>query len=148
MKKLLYLFVLISLVVAKPQRGGFYMKGSFYSDLSLLHYHNNESDSLGFNGMSTLSINARNNNRSFAKVDMAMEIKMPYGAFVQPTTPNDSTVVPVMSDYVIASLDGSVVLVDLRRLYTELYFENLELSVGRQNIDFGVGTIFSPIDKF
>jgi len=86
---------------------------------------------------------------------MALEIKMPYGTFAEnalsmSSLPDDSTSVerPVLSDYVLASLDGSVILLDLRRLYGELYFDKFELSIGRQNIGFGVGSIYSPIDNF
>ncbi len=145
------IIILFATSLFAQQRGGFDMRGSFYSDLSALHFYDSDGkDSLGFSGMSTLAINAKNRNRSSAKVDMALEIKMPYGTFGERSLPDDSTSAagPVLSDYLLASLDGSMILIDLRRLYGELYFDNFELSIGRQNIGFGVGSIFSPVDKF
>lgn len=147
------IFLMIVSALMGQTLGGFETKGSFYSDLSLLHYHNRDAkDSLGFAGMSTLSLNVRNRNRSFAKVDGALEVKMPYGSFDESVTLPDDTVnssdQPLLSDYVIASLDGSYLLLDLRRLYSSLYFENFELSIGRQYIGFGQGMIFSPMDQF
>lgn len=154
-KTFLIFLVIVSALPGQTQ-GGFDTKGSFYSDLSLLHYHNRDAkDSLGFAGMSTLSLNVRNRNRSFAKVDGALEVKMPYGTFDESVTLPDDSVnssdgrdKPLLSDYVIGSLDGSYLLLDLRRLYSSLYFENFELSIGRQYIGFGQGMIFSPMDQF
>ncbi len=146
---LLLLLLFHSFLFARD--GGLETKGSFYSDLSLLHYANSDTnDSLSFSGMSTLNLNIRNRNRSQAKVDGSLEIKMPYGSFESTSMPgeNEEVEIPIMSDYVLASLDGSYLLLDLRRLYAALYFDRVELSFGRQNIDFGEGMIYSPIDLF
>ncbi len=155
MKPLLTIvIIMISTTLFAQEKGEFDTKGSFYSDLSLLHYNNSDTkDSLGFSGMSTLSLNMRNRNRKFAKVDGAFELKLPYGAFNSSVAlPDDSTSdeedQPMVSDYILASLDGSVILLDIRRLYTAFYFDRFELSIGRQNVDFGQGMIFSPIDQF
>jgi hypothetical protein len=149
-KKLLLIAILISSLFAR-EKGGLESKGSFYSDLSLLHYVNSdESDSLGFSGMSTLSLDVKNRNRRHAKVNCAFEIKMPYGDGLEnfPLPGEDGSEDIPLSDFVIASYDRSVLLLDLRRLYAALYFNKFELSVGRQYIGFGQGMIFSPIDLF
>jgi hypothetical protein len=154
MKKQIVICLLVVSTLFAQEKGGFDTKGSFYSDLSLLHYRNSDTkDSLGFSGMSTLSLNMRNRNRKFAKVDGAFELKLPYGAFDNSVSlPDDNTSEeieqPLGSDYILASLDGSVILLDIRRLYSAFYFNQFELSIGRQNIDFGQGMIFSPIDQF
>ncbi len=150
MKQIVLLLLLITLLSAREQ-GGFETKGSFYSDLSLLHYHNSDAaDSLGFSGITTLSLNMRNRNRKHAKVDAAFEIKMPYGnGWDSVPLPGDSGTESIpLSDFILASYDKSVLLLDLRRFYAELYFNRLELSLGRQYIGFGEGQIFSPVDQF
>jgi hypothetical protein len=131
--------------------GGFDTKGSFFSDLSLLYYRNRtDPDSLAFGGMSTLRLDIRNRNRSFAKFDGAIDLKMLYGtgANTAAGASDSSAKLPGMPDFMLMSLDNKVLLLDIRRLYGVLYFKTFELSAGRQNISFGKGTVFSPIDQF
>lgn len=152
-----YVTLLISLffvsqIIAEPTKGGLSLKGSIFSDLSLMHYYNsNERDSLGFGGLTTISLNAKNRNRKHAKVDASIEIKMPYGKGIGSSSTADdssSTDSPIFSDYILFSMDNSILMIDIRRLYLSLYLPFADISIGRQIINFGKGTLFSPISVF
>ena len=127
--------------MAQVEESGLDVQGSFYGDFSVGQWVIPTSkDSAHFSGENALRLNFRNRNRKFAKVDGAFELKMPYGYM--------PSVRAGAGDFVLLSADNLALFLDIRRLYLEMYFKKVEVSVGRKLIDFGKGRIFSPIDKF
>lgn len=133
--------VVSSSVFAQADERGLDLQGSLYGDFSAVHWVNpTTKDSANFLGENVFKFNFSNRNKDFAKVDGAFELKMPYG--YQPLA------LAAPGDFLLLSADNAALLLDVRRLYLEMYFNKVELSVGRKLINFGEGRIFSPLNKF
>ncbi len=63
------------------EKGGLKFKGMMYSELGVLQtYKPDEKDKFDFTGKSVLSLNFKNRNRKFGKVEGSFDIIIPYGA--------------------------------------------------------------------
>lgn len=121
------LLLLVSSVTAKK---GLTFRGSAYADMGAAQYiswSESEMDSLKTGGVNVLELNLKNNNREYGKFEGALDLIVPFGHLAQPDTP---------------------FVMDLRKLYFTLFFERMDLSIGRQIVNFGKGQVFSPIDVF
>ncbi len=114
------LVLLASGALLHAQEAGLEVGGSLLGDVSALQTIG-EDGGLTLGGYSRLTLNAVNANRRFAKVEGSAVVTLPYGGEVD---------------------------LELRRLYLSVYTPLFDLSLGRQIINFGVGTLFSPIDAF
>ncbi len=145
--KLATLFLLLVSACAAAQEQsaqlGLEFHGSIYSDLSLYHYDIMDGDSLVFGGRNTLALNVKNTNREHGKLEASLDIVALYGA-------QADGVFGLVPDAALSlvALEGAPVLLDLRKLYYAIYLPFVDLSVGRQIINFGKGFVFSPLDAF
>ncbi|MBD3390665.1 MAG: hypothetical protein GF418_01455 [Chitinivibrionales bacterium] len=133
----------VTAVSAGAPRGGLEFYGSMYGDLSLYHFDVNDNDSLAFGGRNTLTLNMKNINRKHGKIESGLDIIMLYG--IQADAMHE--LVPDAL-YTMLPAAGAPILLDLRKLYFSVYLPFVDLSVGRQIINFGKGYVFSPVDVF
>jgi hypothetical protein len=164
MPRFLYpaLFLAMALCAAaaeEPARQGLEFSGSLYADLGAYHYVNKGAkDSAAFSATTVLAARFRNVNRKSAKVEGDAELILPYGAAAGQyaaalrSAGADSLTAAVertVSRYIeLFSMGKAPFLLDLRKLFLEVYLPLADISVGRQIINFGKGTLFSPIDAF
>jgi hypothetical protein len=138
---------------AEQKQGGLKFRGSMYTDLGLLHtVHSSSKDEANFAGMSVLSLNMKNKNRKYGKVEGLFDIIVPYGSTIERYIPelSDSTEEEesLLDLYKLFSFGKAPVLLDLRKLYLSIYLPFADITMGRQIINFGKGFVFSPIDVF
>lgn len=140
-------------------RRGIEFTGSMYADLGLVHYVLEDSrDRADFSGTSVLAIQFRNSNRTNAKIEGDMELLLPYGAaadtYLQTLrSRNDDSISRAVDDaalryFQLFSVGTAPVIFDMRKLYLEFYLPFADIALGRQIVNFGQGTVFSPIDAF
>ena len=121
-----------------------------YTDLGLLHtIHSSSKDEVDFAGMSVLSVNLKNTNRKFGKVEGLFDVIIPYGSMIERYIPDsigsDSSLLDL---YKLFSFGKAPALLDIRKLYLSMYLPFVDITIGRQIINFGKGFVFSPIDVF
>jgi len=155
-KYLIILTITILLSTAAPhagQQSGTTFNGSMYTDLGLLHtVHSSSKDEADFAGMSLFSLNPKNANRTFGKVECLFDVIVPYGRTITryvPEIDDSSDADQSLPDYYkIFSFGKTPVLFDLRKLYLSVYLPFADITMGRQIVNFGKGFVFSPIDVF
>lgn len=140
------------IILAEPE-SGLKFRGSMYTDLGMLHtVHSSSKDEAEFAGMSILSLNMKNTNRKFGKVEGLFDIVVPYGSTVERYIPESSDSSDeeesLLNLYKLFSFGKAPVLLDLRKLYLSIYLPFVDITTGRQIINFGKGFVFSPIDIF
>ncbi len=148
---LAFLFCMIN--VNAEKNSGIRFRGTMYTDLGLLHtIYTNKKDEADFAGMSVFSVNMKNTNRKFGKVEGLFDIIVPYGNMIERYIPDlpdsidsDSSLLDL---YELFSFGKTPFLFDLRKLYMSIYLPFADITLGRQIINFGKGFVFSPIDLF
>jgi hypothetical protein len=128
---------------ATPSQAGLQFNGSMYSDLSLYHFGALDADSLVFGGRNTLTVNVKNVNREHGKVEGSLDLLMLYGAQADAVYGAARETLPAL-----LAIEGAPLLLDLRELYFAVYLPFVDMSLGRQIVNFGKGFIFSPVDVF
>jgi hypothetical protein len=78
-----------------------------------------------YKGLSSFRLDARGGDRQSSKVEASVVVRLVYGAAAEP-----------------------IVLFDAKKLYASVYMERADLSVGRMIVNYGRGTVFSPVDLF
>lgn len=151
--KLCFLSLFCAITTNAEQKSGIKFRGSMYTDLGLIHtVYSSKKDEVGFAGMSVLSINMKNTNRKFGKVEGLFDIFVPYGKtierYVPETSDSSDTGVAVMDLIKAFSFGKTPVLFNVRKLYLSVYLPFADITMGRQIINFGKGFVFSPIDVF
>ncbi|MBD3344958.1 MAG: hypothetical protein GF401_07840 [Chitinivibrionales bacterium] len=154
-KRLLRVAVVLSAAcfAGAAEKSGLEFHGSMYSDLGIVqHYNEPGTDEFDFTGFSTLSLSFKNRNRRFGKVEGLLDLIIPYGTAGEqlsgllPTeSVSDSATRSMVS---LFSLRGTPVLLDFRKLSLSFYLPFVDITIGRQIINFGKGTLFSPVDIF
>lgn len=147
---LLYVCLFCTHDAHAQQKSGIAFHGSMYTDLGLLHtVHSGSKDEADFAGMSVLSVNLKNTNRKFGKVEGLFDVIIPYGSMIERYIPDtidsDSSLLDL---YKLFSFGKAPVLLDIRKLYLSMYLPFADITIGRQIINFGKGFVFSPIDVF
>ncbi len=142
---------LIAASAAFPQSGGLELGGSLAVDTSILQSFDGSGQDLSLGGSSQLTLNFVNSNRQSAKVEGSVILTLLTGAYADAYSAAlvqtlGSGVAPAL--ITILSSSGAIVNVDLRKLYLEIYSPVVDISMGRQIVNFGKGTLFSPIDAF
>ena len=139
-----------SKVAAQP--AGLQLSGSLLTDASLLQNlaGQGRQASLAPGGFSQFTLNFVNANRQFAKVAGSAVMTLSYGGYADAYQAAMSQIVGPAEPglFALLSSNGAAVQVDLRQLYLAIYTPLADLSMGRQIVNFGVGTFFSPIDAF
>ncbi|HUX14278.1 MAG TPA: hypothetical protein VMW87_14715 [Spirochaetia bacterium] len=152
-------FVLMAIgPAAYAQSGGLDLSGSLSNDMVLLQNLDGgapgatapglSNPSVG--GFSKFTLNFVNRNRSSAKVEGSVALSLLYGAYSDAyIAALSSQLGPSYSQVVtLLTSNGAAFNLDLRKLYLSVYTNLMDISVGRQIINYGVGTLFSPIDAF
>ncbi|MGA2478235.1 MAG: hypothetical protein ABSG63_05735 [Spirochaetia bacterium] len=130
---------------AGAQAGGLDIGGTLLSDASVLQtaFENPTGTTPG--GYSQLTVNIVNRNREFAKVEGTGILTTWYGAYAGPAGLPSATAGMFATS---VGPGGAVLTLELRKLYLAVFTPLLDISMGRQIVTFGVGTLFSPIDAF
>lgn len=122
----------------EPQ--SFKLNGTIFSDLSWMQYTDQKSLS-DFAGMSTLELRGRNTYRQYGTVSAQLDLFLLYGQY--------ASAAGLALDSMPGSFEEKAPLVlNLRELYLALYPPLADISIGRQIIRFGRGTVLSPLDIF
>lgn len=135
------------------ENSGVVFNGYLYTDLGLLHtVRRTGKDEAVFAGMSVLSLDLKNTNHTFGKVEGLCDIMIPYGMTINRFTPADTDTSVHDKNLeqliVLYSFGKAQLLLDLRKLYLSFYLPFADVTIGRQIVNFGTGTAFSPIDVF
>jgi len=139
-------FLLAGLTLsAHAQTGGLDLSGSLLGDASALQTAFESPAGISPGGFSELTLSMVNRNRQFAKVEGTGIITVWTGAYSPLAVSQAST----SGLFAAVTPDGSAaVTVELRKLYLAVFTSIADISMGREIITFGVGTLFSPIDAF
>jgi len=92
-----------------------------------------------FGGSGLFNLNLRNVNREFAKVEPNLDLGTLYGRYAD---------LYLQANPTSLELNGVPAYLNLRKLYMSMFLPFGDLSLGRQIVNFGKGTVFSPIDVF
>jgi len=133
------------------QSGGLQIGGSLADGALLLQDTGVGASSPSLAGSSVLTLNFVNANRTFAKVEGSVVVNLLYGAYADGYAAAVAQAVSASTAPGLLSLlttQGAAVTVNLQKLYLEVYTNAADFSMGREIINFGVGTLFSPIDAF
>ncbi|HTP60413.1 MAG TPA: hypothetical protein VMM82_15935, partial [Spirochaetia bacterium] len=119
--------------------------GSILGDASVLQTAFESPSGITPGGFSELTLNMVNRNRKFAKVEGTGILTIWTGAYA-PLAAGQAAATGLL----FASTPDSTaaVTMELRKLYLEVFTSLADVSLGRQIINFGVGTLFSPINAF
>ena len=126
-------------------QGGLDLGGSILGDASVLQTAFESPSGITPGGFSELTLNMVNRNRKFAKVEGMGILTIWTGAYA-PLAAGQAAATGLL----FASTPDSTaaVTMELRKLYLEVFTSLADVSLGRQIINFGVGTLFSPINAF
>jgi hypothetical protein len=115
--------------------------GRFYADLGAIHsYEPAADDHVDFGGHSLLNVDARAGIQSggvYGSFDLATFYGRQARALADQGESDDGS-----------RRQGMAALFDIRELYLSVYLPLVDIGVGRRIINFGKGTVFSPIDEF
>ena len=124
----LFFFLMVCLFCAlnihADQKSGIKFRGSMYTDLGLLHtVHSSKKDEVDFAGISVLSLNLKNTNRDYAKVDGLFDIVVPYGKTIERyISENETSIDSTIGElFELFSFGNAPVLLDVRKLYLSIY---------------------------
>jgi hypothetical protein len=139
-------FVVVAAASALGQEvGGLEFSGSLLGDASVLQTAFESPAGVTPGGFSQLTVNMVNSNKQFAKVEGMGIVTVWTGVYA----PLAMSQAPSAGLFAVSTPDGSTaVTVELRKLYLAVFTSIADISMGRQIINFGVGTLFSPIDAF
>lgn len=130
---------------ALAQAGGLDIGGSLLGDASALQTAFESPAGTNAGGFSQLTLNIVNRNRQFAKVEGTGIVTVWTGVYAPLAA---SQALPA-GFFLASTPDGSTAAtVEIRKLYLDLFTSFADISLGRQIINFGVGTLFSPINAF
>jgi len=126
-------------------QGGLDIGGSLLSDASVLQTVVESPAGAAPGGFTQLALNVVNRNRQSAKVEGAAIFSLWYGAYAGTAAAQAAAAGLLASP---PGPGGAVATLEVRKLYLAIFTPVVDISMGRQIINFGVGTLFSPIDAF
>jgi len=126
-------------------QGGLDIGGSLLSDASVLQTVVESPAGAAPGGFSQLALNVVNRNRQSAKVEGTAIFSLWYGAYAGTAAAQAAAAGLFASP---PGPGGAVATLEVRKLYLAIFTPVVDISMGRQIINFGVGTLFSPIDAF
>ncbi len=134
-----------TVMAAHAQTGGLELGGSLLADASALQTAFESPVGITPGGFSQLTITMVNRNRQFAKVEGEGILTLWAGAYAPLAASQGSST----GLFTASTPNGSTAMtVEIRKLYLAVFTQLADVSLGRQIINFGVGTLFSPIDAF
>ena len=140
----LYSVLLVLFLTSPCASKNMYLGGSMTTDATIAHFYmKNESDSFTYQGKSFCEFLLKSTDHSRYKFEAITDITIPYGVLSYNQNSSDS-----LSSPGIVSTNKQRFFLDFRTLYASLFFKYADLSIGRQIVNFGNGTVFSPIDIF
>jgi hypothetical protein len=115
------------------QVSGLILTGEASTDLTYIitEPFDSSAGSGGYSGVSSLRLDATGGDRDEAKMEASVIVHMIYG---------DAAALLGSSEPIMA--------VDLKKLYLSVYMPMADVSVGRMIVNYGRGTVFSPVDLF
>lgn len=123
--------------------GGVNLKGAVVNALGARHYVDGTRHRAEYAGYIRAQLNAQNAHRRRAKAEADVDLTLFYGAYA------DRFVSPfAYSSNETPSVRANAFSIDLRKLYVALYPDFGDFTFGRQIVNIGVGTLFSPVDTF
>jgi hypothetical protein len=125
----LFIWVAVIPAAAQDTAPGVRFSGEAYTDAAVT-VSDNETF---YGGLTSLRLDLTAGDRQTFKVEGSGIVRLLYGNQTQ--TVSDGT-------------GGSVTLFDLKKLYLSVYADWFDLSAGRMIVNYGRGTIFSPVDLF
>jgi hypothetical protein len=149
----LLLSAALSSLAAAPafSESGLEFSGALLADVSVLQTLSEGAGGVALAGDSQLTLNLVNVNRQTAKVEASAILTLLYGAYADQYQAALSQAVGAgLAPGVLTLLasNGAAVVVDLRKLYLAVFTRWLDVYLGRQIVNFGVGKLFSPLDLF
>jgi hypothetical protein len=139
------------------QSSGLVLTGEASTDLaySISEPFDSSTRSGSYNGASSLRLDAIGGDRNSAKIEASVIVRMMYGEAADRAR-------EALADALIQDLDtsagmvtalllgssGPIMTVDLKKLYLSVYMPMADISVGRMIVNYGRGTVFSPVDLF
>jgi hypothetical protein len=143
-KTFLLLVPFAAITPAEPsQDKGLDVWGVLQNDLMVTEdYHKAFKEQFDFAGSNMLTLNAKNKQNKYGKVEASADLILLYGTYA------DLYAAYPSQAFITAPGAVAPVILDVRKLYGELYLPFADVSVGRQIINFGQGMVFSPIDVF
>jgi hypothetical protein len=126
-------------------QGGLDVSGSVLGDASVLQTAFESPAGINPGGFSELTLNMVNRNRKFAKVEGTGIITIWTGAYA-PLAADQAAATGLLA--AVTPDSSAAMTVELRKLYLEVFTSLADISMGRQIITFGVGSLFSPINAF
>jgi hypothetical protein len=141
----LLLFAGAAAAAVAQETGGLDLSGSLLADVSALQTSFESPTGITPGGFSQFTINMVNRNKQFAKVEGTGIVSVWTGAYA-PLAASEA----LSTGLFMATVpdNSAAITVELRKLYVEVFTPVADISLGRQIVNFGVGTLFSPIDAF
>jgi hypothetical protein len=151
-------------VPSSQQSSSLILTGEASTDLaySISEPFDSSARSGSYNGASSLRLDAIGGDRNSAKIEASVIVRMIYGdaadkaragvmKYLVPAlggpSPDATTAAGTIMMFLIGS-DGPIMTVDLKKLYLSVYMPMADISVGRMIVNYGRGTVFSPVDLF
>jgi hypothetical protein len=144
-------------VTSSRQSSGLVFTGEATTDLiyAITEPFDGTARSGSYTGFSSLRLDAVGGDRDAAKIEASINVRMSYGDAADKArtilTGALASDFPESADRVAALLlgpSGPLMTVDLKKLYLSVYMPMADISVGRMIINYGRGTVFSPVDLF
>ena len=144
-------------IPSSRQVSGLVFTGEATTDLmySIAEPFDSASRSGSYNGISSLRLDATGGDRNEAKIEASVIVRMIYGDATEKA--RDDLTSALSSEYggsadMVAALllgsSGPLMTVDLKKLYLSVYMPRADISIGRMIVNYGRGTVFSPVDLF
>lgn len=133
----------LATVVGSADRSGLTAHGSLQFDGAGWYRDIGGIDSsVSFSGSNMLTLNVKTPSLKTAKVEGLIDIYQVYGAYA-------ALLQSGASEGTLSLFSGKApILADLRTLYGALYLSWADITLGRQIVNYGKGTLFSPLDVF
>ncbi len=108
-----------------------------------------------YSGLTAFRLDAVGGDRHSAKVDASLVVRALYGAAADTARQQAAGALSLagaegagaLSAFILGA-EGPVLQAELKKLYLSVYTPLADLSVGRMVLNYGRGTVFSPVDLF
>ena len=128
---------------------GLLVHGTMYSDMGLIHRVTGwDNDKFDFTGMNVLSVTMKNVKYQNSRIVGLFDLCLPYGKAIEKFTNGLSDSSGINGLINLYSFEKALLFLNIRKFYLSLYLPFVDITMGRQIINFGKGIVFSPIDVF
>ena len=143
MSNRLIAILLLASTAVFADKAGLTVHGSLQLDAAGIYSERTTFDSsLAYNGMNMLTLNVKTPHLKSAKVEGLLDVYQVYGEYAKLFEADSS-------DEKMVVISGKApIVVDLRMLYGALYLPWVDITLGRQIVNYGKGMVLSPLDVF